>query len=148
MSSRRNIVTCGKCGTLYDASGTDPRCPACDERYDARESLPPLPRTSGRVRPLEGPMFESDPDAEPETAPLSEFLAAGLVLAVFIMMLVAVVIRSPSLLIASMAIMGISAVFYAIVKVRSLLRRRDNGVEEQADMLSWLFGRGYWGGRR
>jgi F0F1-type ATP synthase assembly protein I len=152
MSRRRSIVRCGNCGTPYDASGGDPRCPACNQAYHPGESLPLLPLASGdSPRNLEEPHFFSDEnDKEPETAPLSEFIAAGIVLGAFILMIVAVFVGSPFLLMFSLGVLGGSAIIFGVARLRNVLRTRgrsDYG-DDGANLLSWLLGRGYWDSRR
>jgi F0F1-type ATP synthase assembly protein I len=151
MSRRRSIVRCGNCGTPYDASGVDPRCPECDEVYYPGESLPlpPLPR-GGSSRLEEPHFFSSEDDKEPETAPLSEFIAAGIVLGAFILMIVAVFVGSPFLLMFALGVLGGSAIIFGVARLRNLLRKRgrpDDG-DDGANLLSWLMGRGYWDSRR
>jgi hypothetical protein len=153
MSQRRrlrNVVSCGKCGANYEARGGDPRCPACDARLADYEPGEVRPAVRGyAVGDLEGPDLLRDRGEEPvETAPLEDFLAAGLVLVAFIIMVAGVMMRSPAVLQAGMILFAVTGVGFGLVKLRKTVtgrsKRRQGSFDETPSMMDWLIGRGFW----
>ena len=145
---RRNIVACGNCGANYDASGADPRCPACNARladYEPGEARPAV----GYQRELEGPdLLHHIEQQDAETAPLEEFVAAGLVLLAFVLMVAAVPMRSPLMLTSGMGLFAVTGVGFGLFKLFQRVtgrRKRREHAFEQSSMWEWLiFGRGFW----
>jgi hypothetical protein len=145
---RRNVVACGNCGANYDARGEDPRCPACDARLAEYEPGVPRPALRGyTVTDLEGPDNLRSAQ-EPETAPIEDFIAAALVLLSFVVMVIAVMSRSPALLQVGMAIFAVTGIGFGLIKLRKFLkhgRQRPKGsFDEAPSMFDWLIGRGFW----
>jgi len=152
MTSRRyrhhHVVACGNCGANYDASGADPRCPACNARladFEPGEARPPV---RGFERELEGPdVWLQERDQKPETAPVEEFIAAGLVLLSFVLMVAGVFTQSPLLLNLGLAMFAISGIGFGLFKLYQLMtgrRKRKENAFEAPSMMDWLIGRGFW----
>jgi hypothetical protein len=148
MSQRRmNVVSCGNCHTLFDATDRKARCPACNKRPSEVKPLPPMPPMGARGVGLEAPANpRKKQQEEDEYAPLWEFVAAFVLLASFIAALVALGIRSPMLLMISMAVFGITIVGTFLLKLPGMFRPR-HGQPEYPSLLGWLF-RGNIGRRR
>lgn len=145
-----NVVSCGNCRTLYDASDSKARCPACNKRPQDVKPLPPTPPMGARNIHLEAPAnprSKKKQQEEDEVAPLWEFVAAFLILGSFIAILVALGMRSPFLLTVSMGVFGITIVLTFIAKLRSMFRPRP-GQPDYGSIAGTLFGRGPWDRRR
>ena len=97
---------------------------------------------------LEGPDNLSSRDEPAETAPLEDFVAAGLVLLSFIVMVAGVFARSPELLQAGMAIFALTGIGFGLIKLRQMMtgkrKRRAGSFDDAPSMLDWLIGRGFW----
>lgn len=144
MSRSRRIVTCYKCGVMFDLWGAEPRCPGCNEPYDeTNRDLPPLPAWRPHFADeLESPEFEGARKPEPETAPAHEFVAAGVLLVSFFMVLAGVMMADATLFLVGLTVMGIIAFVLGILAIRKHLQGgRD---ELRPGMLSQLFGWDYW----
>ena len=145
----RNVVACGKCGANYDARGSDPRCPACDARLADYEPADARPAVRGYdSRDLEGPdLLRSRDDQPVETAPIEDFVAAGLVLLAFVVMVTGVMMRSPAVLQIGMAIFALTGIGFGLIKLRQFMsgkRKPREDAYENPSMLEWLVGRGFW----
>ena len=117
-SRRRYVVSCGNCGANYDASGADPRCPACDARLADYEPGEARPSVRGFERDLEGPdLLQQKRDEKPETAPPEEFVAAGLVLLAFVLMVAGVFLQSPVLLNMGLALFALAGIGFGLFKL-------------------------------
>jgi hypothetical protein len=83
-----------------------------------------------------------------ETAPIEDFIAAGLVLLSFIIMVAGVVSRSPALLQLGMIIFAVTGIGFGLIKFRKLVtgrgERRKGSFDDGPSMLDWLIGRGFW----
>jgi hypothetical protein len=147
---RRNVIACGNCGANYDARGEDPRCPACDARLADYPPMEARPAVRGYgVRDLEGPDHLRSHGEEPvETAPLEDFLAAGLVLLSFVIMVAGVMSRSPAVLQIGMVIFAVTGIGFGLVKLRKFTtgrsKRHQGSFDEAPSMMDWLIGRGFW----
>lgn len=144
------MVACGNCGANYDAGGEDPRCPACDARladYEPGEARPAV-RGYGRPTDLEGPDLIRRGDERPETAPAEEFIAAGLVLLSFVMIVAAIFAASPALLNGGLALFAVTGIGFGLYKgykfIKHGRRRRPGSFDEAPSMMEWLIGRGFW----
>lgn len=73
-------VTCRSCRTWIEDRGRMRRCPNCGAELDAHP-LPDLPSGFAASEGLQEPAFPQEQRDDDETAPLSEFIAAGAVLA-------------------------------------------------------------------
>ena len=151
MSQRRrirNVVSCGNCGANYDASGTDPRCPACDARLADYEPGDARPAVRGYGLGLEGPDLLRPREERSETAPLEDFLAALLVFGAFVVMVAGVMMRSPEVLQLGMVIFAVTGIVFGLIKLRKLMtgksKRRQGSFDEAPSMFDWLIGRGFW----
>jgi len=146
---RRNVVACGNCGANYDASGPDPACPVCEARLAEYPPAPPRPAVRGfDVRGLEGPDNLRTGPEPVETAPPEDFVAAGLVLVSFVIMVAGVFGRSPEALQAGMLVFALTGIGFGAIKLRKFLKsgrkRRQGSFDEAPSMLDWLIGRGFW----
>jgi hypothetical protein len=146
---RRYVVSCGNCGANYDASGTDPRCPACDARLADYEPGEARPSVRGFERDLEGPdLLHQRRDEKPETAPLEEFIAAGLVLLAFVLMVGGVFAQSPLVLNLGIIVFALAGIGFGLFKLYLLMsgkrKRREDDPYGAPSMFDWLIGRGFW----
>jgi hypothetical protein len=144
---RRNVVACGNCGANYDASGQDPRCPACDARLADYEPGTARPAVRGYSHDLEGPDLLRAYDEPPETAPLEEFIAAGLVLLAFVLMVTGVFTASPLVLNLGLGLFALAGIGFGLFKLYQFAtgkRKRRDEASEAPSMLDWLIGRGFW----
>jgi hypothetical protein len=150
---RRNVISCGKCGENYDASGPNPRCPACGARLEDYEPGEARPVVRGFGRELEGPDLLGAQDAEPETAPVEDFLAAGFVFLAFVFIVAGVMTRSPVTLNIGLGTFALTGIAFGVFKLWQLVTgRRKTGKREGTydaeapSMMQLLFGR--WFGDR
>ncbi len=145
---RRNIVACGNCGANFDASGADPRCPACNERLADFEPQAPRPAVQGYSTDLEGPDLLRGQSDSSETAPVEEFVAAGFVFIAFVTMVASIGMRSPLGLQLGMAMFAVTGIGFGLFKVYRFVtgkeKRREDAFSDQPSMLEWLVGRGFW----
>jgi hypothetical protein len=141
-------VACGNCGANYDASGPDPRCPACNARLSDYEPGEARPAVRGYDSDLEGPDLMRRRDEPPETAPIEEFVAAGLVALALVLIVVAVFAASPVLLNAGLATFAITGVGFGMFKAAKFIKhgrqRRAGSFDDTPSMMDWLIGRGFW----
>jgi hypothetical protein len=143
------VVACGNCGANYDASGEDPRCPACDARladYEPSEARPAV-RGFGREFELEGPDLLRRADEPPETAPIEDFVAAALVGIAFVLIIGGIFARSPLVLNLGLALFALAGIGFGLFKLYMLVtgkRKRRENAYEAPSMMEWLFGRGFW----
>jgi hypothetical protein len=147
---RRRVVSCGNCGANYDASGPEPRCPACNARledYEPGEARPAV-RGYGRSAPeLEGPDLMRRHDEPPETAPPEEFIAAGLVLLSFVLSAAGIFMQSPLVLNLGLILFAVSGIGFGLFKLHQFVtgkRKRRDDQYEAPSMFDWLIGRGFW----
>jgi hypothetical protein len=148
---RRNVVACGNCGANYDASGPDPRCPACNARLEDYEPAEARPAVRGYGRDhgndLEGPDLMRRHDEPPETAPIEEFVAAGFVLLAFILIVAGIFMASPLVLNLGLILFAIAGIGFGLFKLYLRMtgkqKRRDDAYEAPS-MFDWLIGRGFW----
>ena len=146
---RRNVVACGKCGANYDASGPDPRCPACDARladYEPAEARPAV-RGYGYGTDLEGPDLLRRHNEPPETAPIEEFVAAGLVLLSFVLIVAGIFMASPLVLNLGLILFAVSGIGFGLFKLYLFTtgkRKRRDDIDDGPSMFDWLIGRGFW----
>ncbi len=108
---------------MFVPGGRAARCPACRQVADDVEPLPPLPAGAVARSRLEAPAFPK-PISDDRAAPLSEFIAAGFVLAGFLMMVGGVATALPPLLIAGVAALGLAVVVYALARLRAMITGR------------------------
>ena len=144
---RRNVVACGNCGANYDAGGPDPRCPACNARLEDYEPGEARPAVRGYGRDLEGPDLLRRHDEPHETAPPEEFLAAGLVLTSFILIVAGIFIASPLVLNLGLGMFALAGIGFGLFKLYQLStgkRKRRDDANEAPSMFDWLIGRGFW----
>ncbi len=114
MTQARSI-TCRSCRTWIEDRGGLRRCPSCGAALD-KAPLPELPRDIGEVEELQEPAFPQEQRTDDDTAPLSEFIAAGAVLAGLVMLVVGAVVMSGAVALAGVVMMfGVTA-FFAIAK--------------------------------
>lgn len=144
---RRNIVACGKCGTSFDASSLS-RCPACNASTEDYEPESVRPAVRGFDRGLEGPDLLRPRQEESETAPPEEFIAAGLVLLAFVLIIAAMAMRSPLMLQGGIALFVVTGIGFGVFKLYQLFtgkrKPRDPDSYEPPSMVEWLVGRGFW----
>lgn len=101
------------------------------------------------VDDLEGPDHLRRKEDEPvETAPAEDFIAAGLVLLAFVLIVAAVLVASPTILTIGMATFALTGIGFGLVKLRKFLKtgrtRREGSFDETPSMFDWLIGRGFW----
>lgn len=149
-SQRRRVVACGNCGANYDASGPDPRCPACDAslaEYEPQEPQPAI-RGYGRPQDLEGPDLLRLRDERAETAPAEDFIAAALVLLSIVLIVGAIFAASPAMLNGGLGLFAVAGIGFGLFKGYKFLKhgrnRRPGSFDEAPSMMEWLFGRGFW----
>jgi hypothetical protein len=92
------------------------RCPSCGAELDSAP-LPDLPRGIAASEELQEPAFPRDPRARrDDTAPLSEFLAAGAVLGGLVMIVLGAVVQSGTVALVGVVMMFGVTGFFAIFK--------------------------------
>jgi hypothetical protein len=145
---RRNVIACGNCGANYDASGEDPRCPACNARLADFEPMEAQPAVRGYGRDdLEGPDLMRRGNEPAEIAPVEDFVAAGLVLLAFIMIVGGIFARSPLVLNLGLILFALAGIGFGLFKLYQLMtgkRKRKENAFEAPSMMEWLIGRGFW----
>ena len=109
---------------MFVPGGRMPRCPACRQVWEDVEPLPALPVAAVARSRLEDPAFPKSETSDDRAAPLSEFIAAGFVLAGFLMMVGGVATALPPLLIAGVAALGLAVVVYALARLRAMITGR------------------------
>ena len=116
-------MACGNCGANYDASGIDPRCPACNARLSDYEPGEARPMVRGYEQPhLEGPDLLRRPSEEPpETAPPEEFVAAGLVFLAFVLIVAGVFMASPLVLNLGLGLFALAGIGFGLFKLYQLM---------------------------
>jgi hypothetical protein len=119
MAQARSI-TCRNCRTWIEAGDRVKRCPSCGAELDVAP-LPDLPPGAGVSEELQGPAFAVEHKPGDDTAPLSEFLAAGAVVAGLVMLIVGAVISSGTLALAGVFVMFVVTGLFAVIG-GSLLR--------------------------
>jgi hypothetical protein len=116
-----HFVRCANCLARFDTrDGLRRRCPQCGLDLDAG-ALPPPPRLTASAN-LEEPDYSADTRPS-DTAPLSEFLAAGSVLLGMVMVAGGAIAQLPLLLIAGFFVMLVVTGCFAIFGRNSSLRR-------------------------
>jgi hypothetical protein len=91
------------------------RCPSCGAGLETR-ALPDLPRELSSAEDLQEPAFRREQRLDNDTAPLSEFIAAGAVLAGMALLIASVMLRSGIVaLVGVVLIFGVTG-FFAISK--------------------------------
>lgn len=146
-SRRRNIISCGNCGANYDASGKDPRCPACNARLADYAPGEARPVVRGFDRGLEAPDLLHTARDDSESAPPEEFIAAGLILLSFVVAIGGIAMASPLVLNLGVVLFVLSGVGFGLFKLYQMLtgkRKRKEHAYEAPSMLDWLIGRGFW----
>jgi hypothetical protein len=144
---RRNVVACGNCGANYDASGPEPRCPACNARLADHEASEARPAVRGYERDLEGPDLLRPRNEAREIAPPEEFIAAGLVLLAFILIVAGIFMASPLVLNLGLGLFAVSGIGFGLFKLYLFStgkRKRREDAFETPSMFDWLIGRGFW----
>jgi fatty acid desaturase len=91
------------------------RCPNCGADMDAAP-LPDLPPLVEGSEELQGPAFPQSQRRSDDTAPLSEFIAAGVVLLGAVLLVVAAIVGSGTLALVSVIVMFGVTGFFAIFK--------------------------------
>ena len=92
------------------------RCPSCNEDLDIAP-LPDLPRSTTGVESLQDPAFPQDPRArKDDTAPVSEFVAAGAVLGGVLLLVAGAVMMSGVLALLGVFLMFGVTGFFAFYK--------------------------------
>jgi hypothetical protein len=120
--------------TWVDPKGTRRRrCPACGEDLEY-QPLPSLPVRAGGSTSLQEPDYPAE--ARPnDTAPVSEFLAAGSVVLGIVMVVGGAMAQQPLVIIAGFVVMLLITGFFAMFGKKSSLRRT------ASSSLNWLFPR-------
>jgi hypothetical protein len=114
-------VRCRNCLTWVEAKSRRRRCPACGEALDTLP-LPDLPRRADTSSDLQEPDFPSE--ARPsDTAPLSEFLAAGSVVLGMVMLMAGAAMGQPLVMMAGFFVMLVVTAAFSIFGKNSSLRR-------------------------
>jgi hypothetical protein len=101
----------------------------------------------GYSHDLEGPDLLRAHDEPPETAPLEEFIAAGLVLLAFVLMVTGVFTASPLVLNLGLGLFALAGIGFGLFKLYQFAtgkRKRRDEASEAPSMLDWLIGRGFW----
>lgn len=114
-------VRCSHCLTWVDTRGRRRRCPNCGNDLET-QLLPQLPPGAGATTTLEEPDYPAE-ERPRDTAPLSEFLAAGAVLLGLVMIIGGAAVTAPAVMIAGFAVMLVVTGFFAIFGRNSSLRR-------------------------
>jgi hypothetical protein len=110
-------ITCRSCRTWIEDRGRGRRCPNCGAQLDTAP-LPDLPRgiVAGSEE-LQEPAFPQDPRARgDDTAPLSEFAAAGAVLGGLVLIVLGAVVQSGTVALVGVVLMFGVTGFFAIAK--------------------------------
>ena len=112
---RLKTQVCPSCSLVLEADARLRRCPGCGA--DLRVgSLPDLPLGSVSSDNLQGPAFPQEHRPNDDTAPLSEFIAAGAVLGGVGLLVAAVFLQSGVVAIIGVALMFGVTGFFAITK--------------------------------
>lgn len=98
------------------------RCPRCGAELDTLP-LPSLPQRYASDAGLQGPAFPAEQRRRDDTAPLSEFLAAGAVLAGLVMLIAGAMLASMVVMAAGVFLMVGVTGFFALVAPRAPIRR-------------------------
>jgi hypothetical protein len=118
---RDNGTRCPNCLAWVDTPGRRRRCPNCGNELEA-QPLPHLPPGAGAATTLEEPAYAAEEHAH-DTAPLSEFLAAGTVVLGLFMMIGGAFAQAPVVMIAGFVVMLVVTGCFAIFGKDSSLRR-------------------------
>jgi len=138
-------ITCRSCRTWIEDRGSVRRCPSCGADLEG-QPLPDLPNGLASSEDLQGPAFPQE-ERDSDTAPLSEFIAAGAVLAGVVMLVAGAMLASGIVALVGVALMFGVTGFFAVTKGslgrslrhgRSALwmsrpRRGDDGTEGDRD---------------
>ena len=96
--------------------------------------------------------MRSSHERESDTAPPEEFVAAGLVLLAFVLMVAAFVMHSPLMLQAGMGLFALTGIGFGVFKLYQFAtgkrKPRDPDEYDPPSMMEWLVGRGFWDRRR
>jgi hypothetical protein len=112
------------------------RCPACGEDLETLP-LPDLPpRAAGNTSNLQEPDFPAEARVS-DTAPLSEFLAAGSVVLGMVMLVAGVAMQQPLVMMAGFFVMLVVTAAFSIFGKNSSLRRA------AVSSANWLIPRWY-----
>jgi hypothetical protein len=146
---RRNIVACGYCGANFDASGENASCPACGKSTSQYAPQPVRPLVSGYESRLESPdLLRARDDDDDETAPVEEFIAAGLIVIAFAVIITSMAVRSPLGLQLGLALFALTGIGFGIFKLYQFAtgkrKPRDPEAYEPPSMMEWFMGLGFW----
>lgn len=109
-------TTCRSCRTWIEDRGRRRRCPSCGAELDTAP-LPDLPGGIIASDDLQEPAFPQDPRArKDDTAPLSEFVAAGAVLGGLVFIVLGAVLQSGLVALLGVVLMFGVTGFFAIAK--------------------------------
>ena len=113
MTQARSI-TCRSCRAWIEDRGRLRRCPRCGAELDTQ----PLPDLPGFAPPrnLDAPAFAAEERPTSDTAPLSEFIAAGAVLAGIVMLVAGAMLASGVVALLGVVLMFGVTGFFAIYK--------------------------------
>jgi hypothetical protein len=107
-------VTCPSCRVWIDDTARLRRCPRCGEDLDTAPR-PDLPEGLEEPDALQGPAFESQ-DQPNDTAPMSEFIAAGAVVAGIAMLIIGATVSSGVVALAGVILAFMVLLSYSLFK--------------------------------